>query len=160
MGKHKQDYGKTRLGMFISKASESLPELVGTGFKLATGNFSGALEDVSGILTANKNRNEANRLLFQEFEIKKIDFAKECFSLEVEDRKDARGLYKVDNIIQKIFSIIFLLGYGLLSWYLLQVLMQTTEMNKLAETMITMIWTGTSTKLGTIIDFLFGGSVK
>ena len=28
MGKHKQDYGKTRLGMFISKASESLPELV------------------------------------------------------------------------------------------------------------------------------------
>jgi len=160
MSKHKEQYGKTRLGMFISKASESLPEILGAGVKLATGNVTGAIADVSGILQANKDINEEAKALSLEFEIKKMDFAKECFYLEVEDRKDARGLYKVDNIIQKIFAITFLLGYGLLSWYLLNILMGVTDMNKLAETMITMIWTGTSTKLGTIIDFLFGGSVK
>ena len=160
MGSHKEKYGKTRLGMFISEASKAVPEIIGAGVKLASGDIKGAMSDVGGILSANRDRNEETKLLFQEFEIKKMDFAKECFALEVEDRKDARVLYKTDSIIQKIFAITFLLGYGLLSWYLLNILMGVTEMNKLAETMITMIWTGTSTKLGTIIDFLFGGSVK
>lgn len=159
MSKHKEQYGKTRLGMFISKASEFIPEIAGAGLKLATGNITGALEDVGGILTANKENNEKAKELLLEFEIKKMDFAKECFALEVEDRKDARVLYKTDSLIQKLFSIVFLIGYGLLSWYLLQILMGASEMNQLAETMIAMIWTGTSQKLSTIIDFLFGGSV-
>jgi hypothetical protein len=160
MGKHKQEYGQTRLGKFISGASDVLPELLNAGIKLGTGNISGAIEDVGGILFANKEKSEKAQLLFEEFQVKKMDFAKECFSLEVQDRKDARDLYKVDNIIQKLFSIVFLLGYGLLSWYLLKILTGETLMNKLAETMITMIWTGTSSKLSTIIDFLFGGSVE
>lgn len=159
MGKHKDVQGQSRFSKFISKAGEVLPEVIGVASKLATGNIGGALEDVGGILSANKDKDAKTKALHEEFEMYKMQFSKECFELEVQDRDSARDLYKVDNIIQKIFAITFLVGYGLLSWYLLSILMGATNMNKLAETMITMIWTGTSTKLGTIIDFLFGGSV-
>ena len=54
----------------------------------------------------------------------------------------------------------FLIVYIGLSWYMLDILTENAKLPKLAETMITMIWTGTSTKLGTIIDFFFGGSVN
>lgn len=84
----------------------------------------------------------------------------EAFALEVEDRKDARGLYKIDSVIQKIFALVFLIGYALLSYYLLNIIKGDVKESELFKTMVTMIWTGTSTKLGTIIDFLFGGSVK
>ena len=104
-------------------------------------------------------KKEEAKVLLQEFEQFKMEYEKECFELEAQDRKDARNLYSNDSLIQKIFSIIFLIGYGFLSWYLLYILMGNSDLPKLAETMITMIWTGTSTKLNTIIDFFFGGSV-
>ena len=87
------------------------------------------------------------------------DYEIEAFELEVEDRKSARDLYSKNDLMQKIFAAMFLVGYVALSWYLIDILRGATELPKLAETMITMIWTGTSTKLGTIIDFFFGGSV-
>jgi len=160
MGKFKDEHGKTRFGMFIEKAAGVLPDVAGAAVKLATGNVTGALSEVGDILKAGAEKSEAAKALYIEFEKYKMDFAKECFELEVQDRADARGLFKEDDLIQKLFSIVFLVGYGLLSWYLLYILMGKSELPKLAETMITMIWTGTSTKLATIVDFFFGGSVK
>lgn len=165
MGRFKKANGKSRLGQFIQKASKAFPDILEAGTMLATGNVLGAIEAVTGQLNANTShespeaRNEAQRLL-QEFELKKNEFALEAFKHEVEDRKDARSLYTKDSLIQKIFSIVFLIGYGVLSWYLLQIVSGVEELPQLAETLITMIWTGTSTKLSTIIDFLFGGSMK
>ena len=83
-----------------------------------------------------------------------------AFELEVEDRKDARELYKSDDVIQKVFSVVFLIGYGFLCWFMLDILRGESSESELFKTMVTMIFTGTSTKLGTIIDFFFGGSVK
>ena len=164
MGKFKDKHNKSKLGLFISKAGGIFPEILKAGKTLVSGNVLGALEQVSNVLTGNtKNKNSAlsedARALLYEFELQKEGFAVEAFKIEAEDRKDARILYSKDSIIQKIFSIVFLLGYGVLSWYLLKIVV-SDELPKLAEMMITMIWTGTSTKLSTIIDFLFGGSMK
>jgi hypothetical protein len=155
----KKKFKDTKFGAFLSKASQSVPELLAVGGEILTGDIGGAVDKVGDILKGKaKDNNEATKLL-QEFELAKMEYKKEVFALEVEDRESARKLYKDDNLIQKIFGIIFLVGYGFLSWYLLRVLMGNENLPKLAETMVTMIWTGTSTKLNTIIDFYFGGSV-
>ena len=150
----------TKFGAFINKAKDVLPELANVGVSLVSGNYVGAIKEVGSMLSKNKDKNESIKALSNEFEMYKLEFEKEAFELELEDRKSARKLYVDDSLIQKIFAIIFLVGYGFLSWFLLHILMGTLEIPKLAETMITMIWTGTSAKLNTIIDFFFGGSVK
>lgn len=90
MGKHKDLQGESRFNKFINKAAEVIPEVIGVASKLATGNIGDALEDVGGILSANKERNEEAKALFIEFEKYKMDFAKECYGLEVKDRDSAR----------------------------------------------------------------------
>lgn len=158
--KNKKPFKDTKFANFLNKAKNILPELSNVGLSVLSGNYVGALKEVGNVITKNKNKNEEAKKLAIEFEMFKSEFEKECFEKELEDRKDARELYKDDSLIQKVFSIVFLIGYGFLSWFLLNILMGTSEIPKLAETMITMIWTGTSTKLNTIIDFFFGGSVE
>jgi len=90
MGKYKDRHGKSKFSEFISKAGAVLPEVIGVASKLATGNIGGALEDVGGILSANKNKNENTKALFMEFEKYKMEYSKECYELEVRDRESAR----------------------------------------------------------------------
>ena len=90
MGKFKDVQGQSRFSSFISKAGAILPEVIGVASKLATGNISGALEDVGGILSANKDKDEKTKALFMDFEKYKLDFAKECYALEAQDRDSAR----------------------------------------------------------------------
>jgi hypothetical protein len=150
---------------FIKKAGAFFPEILDVGGKLITGQWGEAIKEVGGILSkgtqsSNPEVQAIATELMAEMKKNEQDFILEGFKAQVEDRKDARGLYKVDSWIQKILALIFVLGYGLLSWYLLRIIIGTEVMPKLAETMVTMIWTGTSMKLNTIIDFFFGGSMK
>ena len=161
MSKHKKQYGKTRLGMFISKAGEFIPEIAGAGLKLATGNITGALEDVGGILTANKENNEKAKELHLEFEIKKMDFAKECFALEVEDRKDAR--VNGNNHLQLVVAYFSLIGFtcfgGINIWIAYEILTSSLDVNEfiiMTSSNIFGIFTGL---IFTLKDFLYGGSV-
>ena len=158
MGKHKDKYGKTRLGIFIKKAGVVVPEALDLISDLGTGDIKGVVESIGNILEGRKDESPEIKALSEEFQLKRMEMENEAFRAEVEDRESARSLWKDDSIIQKVFSIVFLLSYIGLSYFLLTILMGTEEMPKLAETMITMIWTSTSTKLGTIIDFFFGGS--
>jgi len=165
MGKYKDKHGKSRFGNFIKKAGSAFPEILDVAVEIGTGDIIGAIEEAGDFLK-NKSRNSTGeekskaQELLNEFELKKMEFINDAFRIEVEDRRDARNLYKQDSLIQKIFAVAFLIGYGFLSWYLLEILRGSIEENELFKTMVTMIWTGTSTKLGTIIDFLFGGAIK
>jgi hypothetical protein len=151
MGKYKEVHGVSKLGAFIKSQAPKLLD---------------AVEDVlpeKGALGVIKNLiSNSTELTSEEKETAKglAELDLKAFELEVEDRKSARDLYSTDDIMQKVFSGVFLVGYMALSYYLLKVLMGAESMPKLAETMVTMIWTGTSTKLGTIVDFFFGGSVQ
>lgn len=164
MSKGKKNFKDTDFGKFIGKVGSVLPEVGEVALSVVGGNYVGAVSKVGkmikeGIDKKNIKESELTSLL-QEFEMFKMNFEKECFEMEAQDRENARELYKEDSSMQKIFGIFFLFAYSLLSWYLLDILLGEKEIPKLAETMITMIWTGTSTKLSTIVDFFFGGSVK
>jgi hypothetical protein len=151
MGKYKDQNGTTKIGDWLRKTAPHLVDVVGE------------VLPEKGALGIVKNLIQKDEVLTPEQKKEGLEIADkdlEAFELEVKDREGGRDLYKNDSLVQKIFAITFLIGYGGLSWYLLSILMGTSEMPKLAETMITMIWTGTSTKLSTIIDFFFGGSVK
>ena len=80
-----------------------------------------------------------------------------AFELEIKDRESARAMYKEDDIMQKIFGLAFLVGYSFMCWYMLNILSGEGNESELFKTMVTMIFTATSTKLSTIIDFFFGG---
>jgi hypothetical protein len=151
MGKYKDEHKKSRLGAFIKNNAPKLLDAVEDVLP-----DRGALGVVKNLIT------NSNELTPEEKEAARVlaEMDLNAFELEVEDRKSARLLYSTDDIMQKVFAGVFLVGYMALSYYLLRVLMGAEDMPKLAETMVTMIWTGTSTKLGTIVDFFFGGSVS
>jgi hypothetical protein len=147
----KKKFKDTKIGGWIKTNAPQLLDVVGDVLP-----EKGALGIVKNIIQKDDSIDAAKT----EEAMELIDLDLEAFEMEVKDREGARDLYKNDSLIQKIFGIIFLIGYGFLSWYLLEVLKGSENLPKLAETMVTMIWTGTSTKLNTIIDFFFGGSVK
>ena len=80
------------------------------------GIFGKVVENAEGILDeiiTTKEEKEALKL-----ELKKIllEAEREAFAKEVEDRKDARSLYKDDALIQKILASLFTIAYFTLSY--------------------------------------------
>ena len=151
MGNFKEENGKTKIGAWIQ---ENAPHLQDVTVGLLP--EKGALGIIKNIIQKDDKIDPAKTKEAEAIIQEDLD----AFALEAKDREGGRELYSKDSMIQKVFAIVFLVGYGFLCWYLLTILMGKSTMPKLAETMITMIWTGTSTKLNTIIDFFFGGSVK
>ena len=158
MGKYKDEYGKTRVGAFLEKIGRSdiVDRVIEAGGKAVNGNYIGAMKTLitkDDKLTLEQKTEAIKQLKIDESQLK-------AFELEIKDRQGGRELYKIDSVVQKVFGIVFLLGYIGLSWFLLNKMMGKIELTPEANTLVTMIWTGTSMKLNTIIDFFFGGSLK
>jgi hypothetical protein len=160
MSKDKKNFKDTDFGKFIGKVGSVLPEVGEVALSVVGGNYVGAVAKVGGMIKKAAVKNEEAKELLKEFEMFKMTYEKECFALEAADRDSARKLYSDDSLIQKLFSVIFLLGYGGLCWYMLEIIQGKSDQSELFKTMITMIFTGTSAKLNTIVDFFLGGSVK
>ena len=150
----KKPFKETGFAKFLNKIKDSGLDIADIAITAITDSPKEALSKALNLVKGTKFEKELedNKASFED-ELK-------AFELEVEDRKDARELYKSDDVIQKVFSVVFLIGYGFLCWFMLDILRGESSESELFKTMVTMIFTGTSTKLGTIIDFFFGGSVK
>jgi len=149
---------------FIDKAKKVVPDIVKVTGKLATGNIGGAISDVGQMLQDKADADEkANELLY-EFEIQKIEFALEEQRLILEDKADARSMYKEDNGLQKTFAITFLCCYILLTILMLygfyQIGMNEVKVANYVVAFVTSVYTGMSMKVNTIIEFLFGSSLS
>lgn len=104
---------------------------------------------------------EGTKLIDEIFTTKeeKLEAKKELFRLAISDKDSARKMYSLDSTLQKVFSIFFLL-----SWVSLTVLILNYFIFKKVDLLdwqiafVSTIYGGISTKLGTIVDFLFGGS--
>lgn len=115
----KKKFKDTKLGAFLTKASKSVPDLLTVGGEILTGDVAGAVEKVGQILkgeAAKENNPEALKLL-QEYNLKKAEFERDIFALEVEDRSSAR-LREVEyvkagkvDIMQVITGITGLLSF-------------------------------------------------
>ena len=86
----KKKFGDTKVGQFLKKAGNVLPEIAAVGLEIATGDITGAAEKVQDILTAQaKQSSEAKRLL-NEWERFKLTYQKELIELDNADRDSAR----------------------------------------------------------------------
>jgi hypothetical protein len=103
-----------------------------------------------------------------QLELRKADMDLKRLMMEAEemfirDRQNARAMYEKDSILQKVFGIVFLVGYVFLSAAMVLIVLgifgvSVPDINAFQASIISMVFTAMSTKVNTITDFLFGGS--
>jgi hypothetical protein len=123
---------------------------------LVGGLFGKVLDNAEGILdkviTTDKERDEAKLALKSIM----LEAEREAFAKEVEDRKDARDLYKDDAIIQKVLATLFTVAYFGITYVMFNY--KTIDLGEFEISFISTIFGAMSAKVNTIIDFFFGGS--
>mgnify|MGYP003624313989 FL=1 len=129
--------------------------------QILSGLFKSVVDNAEGILdkviTTDKERDEAKLALKQVL----LEAEREAFAKEVEDRKDARDLYKDDAIIQKVLATLFTVAYFGISFVMFQHFVNgDIDMGEFEISFISTIFGAMSAKVNTIIDFFFGGSSK
>lgn len=105
---------------------------------------------------------EGTKLIDEIFTTKeeKLQGKMELFKMAVTDRDSARAMYAKDSWLQKIFALFFLVAWcGLTTVMLRCFVFETIELADWQIAFVSTINGGISTKLSTIIDFLFGGSI-
>jgi hypothetical protein len=114
-------------------------------------------EILDKVITTDKERDEAKLKLKQIL----LEAEREAFNKEVEDRKDARDLYKDDAIIQKILATLFTVAYFGLTYTMFKYfVLNTLELSDYEIGFISTVFGAMSAKVNTIVDFFFGGSSK
>lgn len=95
-------------------------------------------------------------------ELKQLEMDAE--SKLIEDRQSAREMYQKDSSLQKIFALVFLGGYLIISTAMILVIFGMfgvagiSSLEPFQASLISMVFTAMSVKVNTIVDFLFGGS--
>ena len=147
---------------FLKKAGKVVPGIVEVGGNIIGGNYLGAIKNVGELLKGESEKNEQAKELYNEFELKKLEFEQELKKLYLDDKKDARSLYKVDSSLQKVFAITFLSLYIILSFVVLiglyLISIQGLKLDNYVVSFVSTLHGGMSMKVGTIVDFLFGSS--
>ena len=89
----------------------------------------------------------------------KLEAKKELFRLAITDKDSARKMYSSDSTLQKLFAMFFLLAWVLLTTLILNYfIFEKVDLLDWQIAFVSTIYGSISTKLGTIVDFLFGGS--
>ena len=128
--------------------------VIGSLFSKVVNNAEGILDKV---VTTDKERAEAKLAIKSLL----LEAEKEAFAKEVEDRKSARDMYKVDALIQKILASLFTLAYFGLSFMMFRYfVMGDLELGEFEISFISTIFGAMSAKVNTVVDFFFGGSSK
>jgi len=131
-----------------------IPNFLGGLFGRIVENAEGILDE---IITTKEEKEQIK------LELKKIllEAEREALNKEVEDRKDARSLYKDDSLIQKILATLFTAGYFILSYVMFQYfVLRDITFTDYEIGFISTIFGAMSAKVNTIVDFFFGGSSK
>jgi len=94
------------------------------------------------------------------FQFKKLEFDVEESLLK--DKQSAREMYKKDSSLQKSFALVFLSGYIILTCFIIYAMFSKSlpPMENWQVALISSVFTAMSTKVNTIVDFLFGASHK
>jgi glycogen synthase len=91
----------------------------------------------------------------------KLQGKMELFKMAITDRNSARDMYSNDSWLQKTFALFFLIAWcGLTALMLQYFIFQNIHLEDWQIAFVSSINGGISTKLSTIIDFLFGGAIS
>ena len=123
------------------------------------GLFGKIVDNAEGIIDELVTTAEEKEKLKLELNKIMLEAEREAFSKEVEDRKDARSLYKDDAFIQKILATLFTVAYFGITFVMFSYFVtKSLELGEFEISFISTIFGAMSSKLNTIIDFFFGGS--
>lgn len=106
---------------------------------------------------------EGTKLIDEIFTTKeeKLQGKMELFKMAVSDRDSAREMYSKDSWLQKTFAIFFLMAWVVLTVLMLRYfIFQSIQLDDWQIAFVSSINGGISTKLSTIVDFLFGGAIS
>ncbi len=114
-------------------------------------------EILDAVVTTDKEREEVKLKFKQAL----LDAERQAFDKEVEDRVNARDMYKDDAIIQKVLATLFTVAYFGLTYTMFKYfVLNTLELSDYEIGFISTVFGAMSAKVNTIIDFFFGGSSK
>lgn len=151
MSKERKKLKDTALGKFLSEKVPGVLDVVDDYFPPAK------------ILTAlvGKNLPPEDQI---EFDKLLQEHEKEMYALEIDDRKDARAMYSNNNQLQKVYALVFLSAYVLLTLSVILMIYNTAakavHVPDWAIGTISTLFGGMSMKVSTINDFLFGSSYR
>ena len=99
---------------------------------------------------------------FVETKEEKREFFKEVYKMQVEDKNQARSMYKTDSLMQKVYAATFLIGYlSLTAWMVHSIINGSIkDLNQFETGFLSSTWGGMTAKVNTITDFFFGSSDK
>lgn len=136
--------------------------------------FKTTFEGVDNLITSKEEEGAQEikltevKLLIQEskqnFKLANKQLELDLAEQEIRDRESARQMYMKDSSLQKIFSLVFLSGYVVLSIAMISIIFglfgigPAIALDAFQASIISMVFTAMSTKVNTITDFLFGGS--
>jgi hypothetical protein len=104
---------------------------------------------------------EALKELNRHLEVSIMDATKQL-ELILSDKQSAREMYKANSSLQKIYAIVFLIAYVVMSGAMCYAIFHLNGNIKLPDWgigFISTIWGAMSMKVGTVTDFLFGASM-
>lgn len=131
----------------------------GSGKEIITG-----LADTADRFIQTKEEKDAFQIEVKKYELDLMKLQMDAEQKYSKDRQSAREMYMNDSSLQKIFAIVFLSGYLIITtamvvtvfgWFDIGI---GQDMNTVQSSLITMVFTSMSNKVNTITDFLFGGS--
>ena len=123
------------------------------------GLFGKIVDNAEGIIDELVTTAEEKEKLKLELNKIMLEAEREAFSKEVEDRKDARSLYKDAAFIQKILATLFTVAYFGITFVMFSYFVtKSLELGEFEISFISTIFGAMSSKVNTIIDFFFGGS--
>ena len=93
----------------------------------------------------------------------KLIAKQQLFDTIVQDKHSAREMYKADSQLQKIFALVFLVAYIVITvvmfWIIFSSSKDKIQLSEFGMTTIATLFGAMSAKINLILDFLFGSSV-
>jgi hypothetical protein len=141
----------------------ALPEWFGKILGQGTGQLIASIGDTAKKFITTEADRQAFDLAIRGVELDAKRLEMEAEQRYFEDRSSAREMYKSDNKLQKIFAMTFLAGYIVLTAFMLYLIVSQVgargiEIPDWSIALISTIYGAMSTKVSTIVDFLFGSS--
>lgn len=149
----KKPFSQTKLGKFLKEKAPALLDTVGEVLP-----DSGSLGVVKNLIKASTMSREDK----EKAQAEVIALEYKLQELNAKDRQSARELYAQDSDIQRIFSVLFLVFYVILTlivlWGVYLFAVDNVTLPNYIVGFISTIYGAFSVKINTIIDFFFGSS--
>ncbi len=160
-------FRESKFGQFLTRIVGKIPELANdvADIAISPNPIGTGIQKILGRLKEKSENDERYREALLELEANRMEWEKEIFQIEVDDRKDARLTYRernemADRIARQVISWNLLMAMGLVVINILIPFFVTeTSVVVLASNVIGILLGQVIRERGTVIDFFFGSSL-